>query len=66
MGALPKKKVSRARRGNRRAHIRLAVPPLMTCPQCQARKVTHEVCHTCGTYNGHQVLTIKEKRREAQ
>ena len=66
MGALPKKKVSRARRGNRRAHIHLAVPTLMSCPQCQARKRTHHVCANCGTYNGNQVLTIKEKRREAQ
>ena len=66
MGALPKKKVSRARRGNRRAHIRLAVPTLMDCPQCQTRKMTHHVCPNCGTYNGHQVLTIDEKRREAQ
>jgi large subunit ribosomal protein L32 len=66
MGALPKKKVSRARRGGRRAHIHLTVPTLMTCPQCQARKVTHHVCPNCGTYNGNQVLTIKEKPRQAQ
>jgi large subunit ribosomal protein L32 len=66
MGALPKKKVSRARRGNRRAHQHLAVPTLMDCPQCGARKVTHHVCATCGTYNGNQILTIKEKRREAE
>ncbi len=66
MGALPKKKLSRARRGNRRAHIRLAVPTLMDCPQCGSRKMTHHVCPTCGTYNGNQVLTIKEKRREAE
>ncbi|MCC6175980.1 MAG: 50S ribosomal protein L32 [Chloroflexi bacterium] len=66
MGALPKKKVSRARRGNRRMHLALKLPQLMNCPQCGARKVTHRVCPTCGTYNGHQILTIKEKRREAE
>jgi large subunit ribosomal protein L32 len=66
MGALPKKKVSRARRGNRRTHLRLTPPTLMNCPQCQARKMTHHVCPTCGTYNGNQVLTIKENRREAE
>jgi large subunit ribosomal protein L32 len=38
----------------------------MDCPQCGARKVTHHVCATCGTYNGNQILTIKEKRREAE
>ena len=66
MGALPKKKVSRARRGNRRAHLALTLPTLMNCPQCGARKRTHYVCPTCGTYNGHQILTIREKRREAE
>ncbi len=66
MGGLPKKKVSRARRGGRRAHQHLTVPTLMTCPQCQARKMTHHVCPNCGTYNGRQVLTIKDKTREAQ
>ena len=66
MGALPKKKVSRARRGNRRAHLALTIPQMMSCPQCGARKLTHYVCPTCGTYNGNQILTIREKRREAE
>ena len=59
MGALPKKKVSRRRRGNRRMHDRIKLPPLSTCPQCQAIKVTHRVCQSCGTYNGRQVLESK-------
>ena len=66
MGALPKKKVSRARRGNRRAHLALTLPTLMNCPQCGSRKLTHHVCPTCGTYNGHQILTIREKQRQAE
>jgi len=66
MGALPKKKVSRMCRGHRRAHQGLTLPQLMNCPQCGARKVTHHVCPTCGTYNGNQVLTIKEKRQPAE
>jgi large subunit ribosomal protein L32 len=36
MGGLPKKKVSRRRRGNRRAHDHIKVPPLSECPQCKA------------------------------
>ena len=31
----------------------------MDCPQCGQKKMTHYVCPTCGTYNGHQVLTIQ-------
>jgi large subunit ribosomal protein L32 len=66
MGALPKKKVSRMRRGNRRQHLALTLPTLMDCPQCSQKKLTHHVCPTCGTYNGHQILTIKEKRAQAE
>ncbi|MFN8522782.1 MAG: 50S ribosomal protein L32 [Chloroflexota bacterium] len=66
MGALPKKKVSRARRGNRRSHQSLTLPTLMTCPDCRAPKVTHRVCPSCGMYNGSQAITIKERRPQAE
>jgi large subunit ribosomal protein L32 len=66
MGALPKKKVSRMHRGHRRAHQGLTLPTLMDCPQCGQKKLTHHVCPTCGTYNGNQVITIRERRREAE
>lgn len=66
MGALPKKKVSRMHRGHRRQHLALKLPQLMDCPQCGQKKMTHYVCPSCGTYNGHQVLTFKEKRAQAE
>lgn len=63
MGAVPKKKVTRRRRNNRRSHIHAKVPPLAVCPQCRQLKPTHRVCPFCGTYNGHQVLSDKETLR---
>jgi large subunit ribosomal protein L32 len=66
MGALPKKKISRMNRGHRRFHLALTLPTLMNCPECGQKKVTHHVCPTCGTYNGRQVLTIREKRAQAE
>ena len=45
----------------RRMTHAVKVPPLMTCPRCRELKVTHEVCPSCGTYNGHQVLEIEDK-----
>ena len=36
MVGLPKKKISSARRGQRRSHDHIVPPPLMNCPQCRA------------------------------
>jgi large subunit ribosomal protein L32 len=64
MVGLPKKKVSSARRGQRRSHDRIVVPPLMSCPQCKHRKPTHQVCPNCGTYNGIDVLRLDAKAKQ--
>lgn len=59
MPPLPKRKLSRARRGNRRAHLGLRLPTLSPCPQCHTPRPTHQACPTCGTYRGRQVITLK-------
>ena len=56
MGAAPKTKVSRHRRGNRRQHQRLDAPTLVVCPQCSQLMRAHRVCKSCGTYRGRQVI----------
>lgn len=63
MGAVPKKKIPRRRRNNRRSHIHARLPQLGPCPQCRMLRPTHQVCPYCGTYNGRQVLAIKETQR---
>jgi large subunit ribosomal protein L32 len=59
MAAVPKKKLTRRRRDNRRAHIRIQLPALVICPQCREYRRAHHVCPHCGTYRGRQVLEIK-------
>ena len=56
MGAVPKRKISNLRRGNRRSHHHIDTPPLAKCPHCRAPKVTHQVCPSCGMYKGIQVI----------
>ncbi|MEE9198443.1 MAG: 50S ribosomal protein L32 [Dehalococcoidia bacterium] len=58
MGALPKRKTSRARKGKRRAHLRVPTPNLVPCPRCHSAKLSHRVCPTCGTYAGQDVLKV--------
>lgn len=68
MGAVPKKRVSRARKGNRRQHDKLwkKLPQLTICPQCRQPRQSHHVCPNCGTYRGRQILPVKEKRPAAE
>jgi large subunit ribosomal protein L32 len=61
MGALPKNKVSRHRRGNRRRHQVLQVPTLVTCPKCNSLMRAHRVCKECGTYRGRQVIRQEQE-----
>jgi large subunit ribosomal protein L32 len=64
MGALPKRKTAKARRGERRSHLRLNPPALITCPQCNSPKLPHLVCPVCGTYAGREVIEIKSPKKK--
>jgi large subunit ribosomal protein L32 len=61
MGAVPKQRVTRAKQGMRRAIHAVKTRQLMTCPRCRELKVCHEVCPSCGYYNGNQVFEIEDK-----
>ncbi len=58
MGAVPKRKVSRHRRGNRRRHQYLTIPELMKCPNCGQLTKAHRACTECGQYKGRQVVVM--------
>ncbi len=47
------------------AHIARKPPALEACPQCHSPKMPHHACPTCGTYNGRDVIKIKEKKKPA-
>ena len=57
--AVPKRKTSKARRDKRRANWKLAVPGMVTCPQCGELKMPHRVCKACGTYKGKEVISVE-------
>ncbi len=58
--ANPKHKISKTRRDKRRTHKKLTAPNVVLCPQCQEPRLSHHVCLSCGTYNGREVIAIKE------
>ncbi|CAI8276182.1 MAG: 50S ribosomal protein L32 [Dehalococcoidia bacterium] len=58
MGALPKKKITRARRGRRLSSYRLARVNKIICSRCQKYMLPHVVCQHCGYYRGRQVIDL--------
>ena len=58
--AVPKRKMSKARRDRRRANWKLSVPGMVEYPQCHEMKMPHRVCPECGYYNGKQVIAKAE------
>lgn len=58
MGALPKRKVTGRRRGNRRSHDRAVMPHLVRCTRCRNMRPAHHACPTCGFYHGRVAVTI--------
>lgn len=50
MGAVPKRKISKARKGKRRSQNALKVEGMSKCPKCGKAKRAHFECSFCGTY----------------
>ncbi len=58
--AVPKRKISKARRDKRRATHRISAPSLTACPQCHRPLRPHHVCPNCGHYRGREVEPLRE------
>jgi len=65
MGALPKRKTSKARKAKRHSHSGMNPAALAYCPQCHSPKLPHHVCPTCGTYAGREVIEIESPKKAA-
>ena len=60
--AVPKRKVSKARRNTRNsANFKAQVPTLVECPECHDKKQPHKVCSHCGYYDGKKVVETEKK-----
>ena len=61
--AVPKCKVSSARRDKRRgSNWKLSAPSVAVCPKCGEPVAPHRACKACGTYNGRQVIAAKAEK----
>lgn len=56
----PKRRHSKTRRANRRAHDALQAPQLSLCSNCREPIAPHRACPKCGYYRGRQIRIIEE------
>ena len=55
--AVPKRKVSKARRDKRRSNNwKLALPGIVKCPKCGEFVLAHRVCKACGHYGNKEIV----------
>lgn len=58
--AVPKRKMSKARKNARRSQWKLQPMALVRCPQCRHLKRPHHVCPNCGMYKGREAIAHKD------
>ena len=59
--ANPKWKLSRVRTRRRRSHDALTPPNVVNCPSCKGPMLSHRLCLSWGSYNGRQVIQLKQE-----
>ncbi|MGA9594235.1 MAG: 50S ribosomal protein L32 [Candidatus Acidiferrales bacterium] len=57
----PKRRHSKRRTSNRRAHDHLTPLSLAECPNCHEKRLPHRACGKCGYYNGREVIDTAKK-----
>ena len=59
--AVPKSKVSKARRNSRKANWKISTPSIAECPHCHEPLLPHKACKKCGYYDGKQVKVVEKE-----
>ena len=54
--AVPKRKVTKSRRDQRRAHDSIKSQSYHECSECGEVKQKHHICASCGHYDGREVV----------
>lgn len=58
--AVPKRKVSKARRDKRRSNLwKIDAPTLVKCSHCGELKRAHRLCTACGYYGDREVIKVE-------
>ncbi|MDD4211240.1 MAG: 50S ribosomal protein L32 [Clostridia bacterium] len=64
--AVPKGKISKARRNSRKANWKVSTPSIVECPNCHEMKKPHIVCKKCGHYDGKEVVVMNKEEKKTE
>lgn len=57
--AVPRNRLSNARKNSKRAHHAKKPKTLGSCKNCSSPKLPHVICPSCGFYAGRQVIAME-------
>jgi large subunit ribosomal protein L32 len=58
--AVPKRRMSKARKRSRRSQDFAPSMAVQPCPRCSSPKLPHRVCDTCGYYRGKKLVEVED------
>lgn len=56
--AVPRNRLSNARKNSKRAHHAKKPKSIGTCSTCNNPKLPHVICQSCGSYNGRSIVSV--------
>lgn len=59
--AVPRNRVSNARKNSRRSHMAKKPKHVSSCNNCGAVTLPHTLCEACGFYDGRLVLNVSKE-----
>lgn len=57
--AVPRNRLSNARKNSKRAHHAKKPKNLSVCSECGEQKLAHAMCNSCGTYAKRKVISTE-------
>jgi large subunit ribosomal protein L32 len=59
--AVPRNRMSNARKNSKRAHHAKQPKQVNGCPNCGTPRLSHRLCSSCGQYNGRTLIKSEDK-----
>lgn len=60
--AVPRNRMSNARKNSKRSHHAKSPKQCTACPNCGTSKLSHRVCPSCGQYNSRSIIKTEEEK----